>query len=168
LGFVRSTDDIKALALVRDNLRCLKERGIYAQALLQAWSGTRTNHSRFADGEAEWLFHNADHDKLRAAGDPIPDQPPVVYRGGSGYGRQRRLRGWSWTDSLDVACWFATRIGLASPSILAATVHPNEILACLNHRNEREFIVRPESFSRVPISLGEMHTRAEAYKRSRK
>ena len=84
-----------ALALVFDNLRALKDRGIYEQALLDAWIGHRMNHSHWSDCVVAYLFQKADPAKVRAAGDPVPECPIVVYRGISGHGRRRRKLGWS-------------------------------------------------------------------------
>jgi hypothetical protein len=148
-----------ALALVFDNLRALKDRGIYEQALLDAWIGDRVNHSHWPDGVVAYLSQQADPAKLRAAGDPVPGCPIVVYRGISGHGRRRRKLGWSWIDSPDVACWFALRLRLANPAIPTATVEPREILAWVNDRQEREFVVRPQTCMRLRIDVAEMERR---------
>jgi hypothetical protein len=164
--FVCYTDSQTALALVVDNLHALQRQGIYEAALLFAFTGTRTNHSNWSDGVLGSLFALADKAKLRAAGEQIPRESVVVYRGISGYGPRRRKRGWSWTDSLDVACWFALRFNLANPAVLSATVQPAEILARVNDGREREFVVRPTTVTTLRLSRIEIAEQAERHKQA--
>jgi hypothetical protein len=161
--FARFAPSQNSLKLVHRNAGQLNEREIYESALLAAFTWTRTNNSAWPERMLASLFAHADREKLRAAGDPIPDAAVKVYRGVAGSGRRRRERGLSWTDSLDVACWFAQRGRYADPAVLMATVEPDEILACVNDRREREFIVQPGSFKRLPISHGEMSERARQH-----
>jgi len=159
LGFVFLADSGKSLGLVFDNLHPLRERGIYEAALVQAFTGCRGNHSHWPEGTIDFLFRMADREKIRAAGDPIPEESQALFRGVSGVGRQRRKRGWSWTDSLDVACWFACRVALANPAVLTLTVDPAEILCCINDRNEREFLLKGDG-RKVNLSAAEIESRA--------
>src|SRR6266511_1909234 len=102
-GFLCRADNMRGLDLVTDNLRVLKSRGIYEEALLHAFSMPRTNNASFPLDYLRALFlHLADRDRLRAAGDPLPGPGPfTLYRGVSGRGAARRIRGLSWTADLD-------------------------------------------------------------------
>ena len=94
----------------------------------------------------EFLFAIADRAKLRAAGDALPSTGPfTLYRGVAGIGRARRIRGWSWTASLPIAQWFATRsfhLGAPKPAVYTITIEEPNILVYSNERTENEFIVR--------------------------
>lgn len=119
-GFVFSSFR-NALALVFDNRLALQGRGMYEKCLILAFTGCRTNHSHWSQGVIDFMFAQADRARLRAAGKAIPKVPATVYRGISGTGRRRRRNGYSWTGSLDTACWFALRFGLPNPAVLVAT-----------------------------------------------
>lgn len=160
------------LAFVFDNAKLLLDAGMYEKALLDAFTGCRVNHGNWNDDVIAFLFAMADLTKLQACGDPLPDGDSFeVYRGVSGRGRRRRIRGYSWTNSLDVACWFALRfqeLKLAHPAIYTATVSRADVLAYDNGRNEQEFITRPMKPIRMKISLDEMQQRASALSAERK
>src|SRR5262249_42963718 len=82
LGFLgKAQRDTERLFIVEDNARALKERGLYEEALLHAWTDTRTNHSHLAALRIRSLFDLADKAKLRALGDPLPGPGPfTAYR----------------------------------------------------------------------------------------
>jgi len=147
---------------VVDNMRPLKERGIYEASLLTAFTGCKTNHYQWPDDWLDTLFGYADPVRLRQAGESLPGTGPfVLYRGVSGTGRARRLRGYSWTASLDVACWFAVRFPwLAAPTVLMATVPAEDILAYWNDRGEQEFLWKPLDFVRLKLTREEIAERA--------
>src|SRR5579872_1965632 len=106
-GFIACVDGGNTLALVFDNRTALLWRGIYEEALLGALSSANTSNWR--TDVIDYLFDIADLDKLRDAGDPLPGQEPfTLYRGVNGHRGRRRVRGISWTDSLDIACYFAS------------------------------------------------------------
>jgi hypothetical protein len=121
-------------------------RGIYKESLLAAFVGCRVNNAAYTVGDLLRLFEIADRDRLLAVG-PIPaGESFVLYRGVAGVGDARRIRGYFWTISPAVACWFAARaalFGLAEPAVYTATVHRKEMLACCVDRGEAEFICRP-------------------------
>lgn len=153
-----------ALALVADNRPALQMRGIYEPALLAAFTGTKFNNHQWTEQSIDCLFRQADRDRLRAAGDELPGPGPFrLYRGVAGVGRARRIRGYSWTDSLDVACWFAARHDLKSPAVLTAEVSREEVLAFHAGRDEREFIWRPQLTTRVKFEGDEISERAGRY-----
>jgi hypothetical protein len=142
----------------------LKGRGIYEECLYFAFTQAKSNHSDWPEKVLDWLFRLADPPRLRAAGEALPGPGPFrVYRGVAGMGRARRLRGYSWTGSLDVACWFATRRRLQSPAILTAVVGEEEVLAYHDGRDEQEFICRPIRPSRHPIRAPEMEERTHRH-----
>jgi hypothetical protein len=152
------------LGLVADNIRALKERGIYEACLFKAFTFCRVNHQQWSEAWLDYLFANADPIKLRAAGAPLPGPGPFcLYRGIAGTGRARRLRGYSWTGSLDIACWFATRLHLRQPAVLTASVGPEAVLAYQDDRGEQEFIYKPENSTRVKFAPGEILERAKRH-----
>lgn len=135
------------LAFVAHNVRALKPRGLYEAALLDAMIMTRTNNHHLFHA-VPWLLAMADSDRLRAAGDALPGPGPfTVYRGVAGRTSARRVRGASWTGSLEVARWFAQRgsaWGLHDPAVYRATVDAADVLAYVHDRGrkEAEFLVR--------------------------
>ena len=60
VGFLLSVSNERALELVFSNIVALKARGIYEAALLQAWTGTRTNHHCWSLKDQRFLFELAD------------------------------------------------------------------------------------------------------------
>jgi hypothetical protein len=143
LGVVLSVgDNCRVMQFVWDNQVVLREAGLYEQVLLEAFVGTRTNHSDWPLDVLTFLFAGCDRDKLRAAGDPLPGPGPfVLYRGIAGHGPRRRRRGLSWTEDAERAQWFATRFSLAHPMVLRVIVDETAVLAYVNDRQEREFVV---------------------------
>jgi hypothetical protein len=129
------------LRFVWDNFPILKERGFYEVALLHSWTITRTNYSGWPVSAIEFLFQIADRKRLREAGDPLPgDGPFTVFRGVSGNGAKRRVRGISWTASLERAVWFAKRFPFEKPTVFKAIVGEPLIYAFCNDRDESEFL----------------------------
>ena len=156
------------LQVIVDNLRPLKERGIYEQSLLTAFTCCKANHHEWSDDWMDLLFGHADPTRLREAGEPLPGTGPfVLYRGVSGTGRARRLRGYSWTDSLDIACWFAIRFPwLSSPAVLKATVPAERVLAYVSDRGEQEFLCKPRKSIRLKMTREEITERAKVHAES--
>jgi hypothetical protein len=156
-GFLLSTDNELGLRLVFDNLSQLRERGIYEEALLRALTGSRTNNHRCPQDRLDLLLDAADREKLRAAGDPLPGPGPfTAYRGVAGHGRSRRIRGLSWTLSLEKAQWFARRgerSGLAKPAVFTAEIPKENVVAYCRDRDEEELLVWPFPATN-PKSLG--------------
>jgi hypothetical protein len=160
IGFLCTTDNQSGLSLVFDNLPVLKAAGIYEPALVHAFTACRVNHGNWSVDVVEFMFDQCDKERLRACGGEIPGAGPfTLYRGVAGHGPQRRVRGFSWTDSLDVACWFASRFQhLAHPAVHTATVELNEILLFDGSR-EREFVVRPKTSTRMKLTDAEIRER---------
>ncbi len=156
------------LNFVYYNIIRLHAIGKYEEALLIAYTGTRTNWAHWPINDIKYLFDLADPDKLCAAGDPIPDQDIFkLYRGVSGKGPKRRVNGYSWTDSLDSAIWFAKRFerfGCENPAVFEIIVSREHILAAMNERNEHEYLLKlplPKKPKRLSINLGEYEIQAQ-------
>jgi hypothetical protein len=149
LGFLLSADNTSGLDLVAFNFAALQARGLYEQALLEAFISTRVNHHRWPLRTLSRLFGIADRARLRAAGDPLPGPGPFrLYRGVAGRGGARRIRGLSWSLSEEKARWFADRAALwelADPAVYRVTVEASDVLAYVNSdrvgRGEEEVIV---------------------------
>jgi len=128
------------LDLILANTATLKAHGAYERALVRAF--VHTNHAYWPLDALRDLFQRADRARLRAAGDPLPGRGPfTVYRGVAGCEPERRVRGLSWTESLDQARWFAERFNLPDPGVYRATVEASHVLAYVSWKEEAEFIV---------------------------
>lgn len=142
LGILCTASNEQALDIVLLNARALRDRGIYEEALLEAYIGTRANWSRWSVKDLRQLFKMADREKLLAAGDPLPPGDTfTLYRGVSGAPRRRRPKGLSWTSSPEKAEWFASRLPLPDPAVYRATVRREDVLAYSNGRSEEDFLV---------------------------
>lgn len=133
------------LRIVSDNVRALQARGLYEAALLEAWESCRANHSAWTTNEIRYLFRIADRARLLALA-PLPGPGPfTLYRGVAGQAPRRRVRGFSWTDDLEKAWWFARRFELADPAVYRTAVPAEAVLAFIGDRDEREFVIFPPS-----------------------
>jgi hypothetical protein len=136
------------LDFICDNAQLLKERGLFERGLLDAWTGANTNIRYWSLSFTEYIFGSfSDRGRLLAAGQPLPGEGPfTLYRGVAGHGAARRIRGISWTASVERAGWFATvfyaeRFHLPNPCIYRTTVEKEHVLAYSNDRQEEEFLV---------------------------
>jgi hypothetical protein len=153
-----------AIAIVRVNIDPLIGRGIYERVLLFAFTGASSNNRNEPLETLAELFRRADRQKFREAGDPFPGEGPfTIYRGIAGTGPAERVDGFSWSGSLDFACWFARRFKLENPEIYSAVVQAHEILAYYDGRDEKEFICRPTHVVKVAITEDEIVRRGEAF-----
>jgi hypothetical protein len=108
--FVWCADSAARLQLVYYNQFVLIEAGIFEKALLVAFISGSANNSGFPSDDLRHLFEMADSKRMREAGDPLPGPGPFrLYRGVAGYGRARKIRGFSWTSDPERARWFANR-----------------------------------------------------------
>lgn len=153
--------------LVHDNVDALMERGIYERCLAQAFIGAGVNNRHVQLSVLQGLFEHADRARLRAAGQPLPSPGPfTLYRGVSGRGAARRVRGMSWTSSLPIACWFAQRFGGESPAVVSLVASADEVLFYTSDRNEDEFVIFPPAkVSRVRIPPRELSAHAHEHGR---
>jgi hypothetical protein len=145
VGFLGLASNECSLMLVWRNATLLQQQGVYEQALLYAITASRTNNHGFGQDALELLLKVADKTKLLAAGNPLPGPGPfTLYRGVAGYTNARRIRGISWTGTLERATWFANRFPiLANPAVYRAEVEAAYVLAYVGrYRNEDEYIVR--------------------------
>jgi hypothetical protein len=134
------------LNFVVDHLAELRKCDLFEQALLCAWTGTKTNIRNWTRGFTQDIFAICDRDRLLAAGQPLPGSGPFeLYRGVAGKGAARRKYGFSWTSSLAKARWFAAwhvhRYQLPNPTVYRTVVEKKDVLAYSNDRQEEEFLV---------------------------
>ena len=142
LGFLSTADNTQSLYIVVDNLVALRVRGLFEQALLHAWTATRTNNRNWSTARIRHLFTIANRAKLHTAGDPLPGPGPfTLYRGVAGRGAARRIKGISWTACFERAKWFAERYSLPDPAVFTVQAKVRDVLAYMNDRNEEEFLV---------------------------
>lgn len=157
VDFLVKAGNTYSLKLVYRNIEELRARGLYETALLRAFVTTRTNNHGWPISALRLLFDVADRGRLRSAGDRLPGPGPfTLYRGVAGHGRARRVRGLSWTASLERARFFAHRFDgyLAAPAVFSVTVQEHDVLAYSNDRTEQEFIVMlPPSARLVRVEL---------------
>lgn len=142
-GVLAMSSNQVGMAFVADNFPLLQEKGMYEEALWCAYSSINTNHHTWDIHLFNLLFSEADSDKLRKEGDPIPDKDTfTLYRGVAGNGSARRVNGISWTGSPNVAAWFALRYKMNDPTVFKVTVPKDSILIHYNGRKEDEYILR--------------------------
>ena len=147
VGFLILAGNTYALDLVVYNMQALKASGLYEEALLPAFIATSTNNAHWPLTDLRKLFQEADRERLRAVGSPLPGPGPfTIYRGVAGKGRARRVRGLSWTASMHQAWWFASGRAwhgrLADPAVFRVTVPEKDVWTYCNDRQEEEFIIR--------------------------
>ena len=156
------------MSFIADNFPNLIKMGKYESALLDAYSGVRTNLHNWSSDVINYLFDVANPDRMRAAGDKIPEKDSfTLYRGVAGNGQARRVKGVSWTDSVNVAAFFAMRFQhLNDPAVFKVAVPNETILARVADRDESEYFLRlplPAKPRRIP-----KHQMIEAYEEYRK
>jgi hypothetical protein len=105
---------------------------------------------------------------LRKAGDAFPAQGPpwTLYRGISRGGEARNPEGFSWTASLDQACWFAIRYRQGHPEILTAIAEFEDVLFFYGDFDEGEFVCNPR-WTKLDISQDEIVRRGMEVERRR-
>jgi hypothetical protein len=162
-GFLCAAENEHSLELVYFNRKILIQMGLYEVGLLHAFIATRTNNFKWPLHELRYMFATADRSRLRAAGEPLPGPGPfTIFRGVSGIGPARRVRGVSWTTSEEKARWFALRHSLPNPDVFRATVNEADVLAYTDDRSEQEFLVllaegnKPVRLPRVGVSITRM------------
>jgi hypothetical protein len=148
----------QVLDVVVDNWKVLRQSGLLEEAFLDAWCinkhGVCNWHMKFCHA----FFALLDPDKLRKAGDPLPDGDSfTVYRGVAGTGAKRRVRGYSWTGDEGIARQFADlrehKYHLPNPAVYRAIARREHVLAYIDAsgRNEKEFLVHPCHLSNVKL-----------------
>ena len=144
-GFLCKAGNAYALRVVESNMFLLRSLDLYEDALLLAYMGCRVNHHGFPLDSLRFLFDWADRERLRASGEPLPGPGPfILYRGVAGKGPARRVRGISWTKSVERAIWFANRargFGLHDPGVYRVEVEETSVLTYVDARQEDEFLI---------------------------
>lgn len=167
-GFVMCANSGNQLTLVLDNHLHLKRKGMLEAALIEAYVGTKVNTSHLLLRKIESLFLDCDRPRLRALGDALPGPGAFqVYRGVAGDRDKRRARGYSWTDSLEIACWFAVTSATFSgrePAIYTASLPDSEVLFFTDGRQEREFVGRPRTCRLLPMSKEQIFEASKRYR----
>lgn len=98
---------------------------VAAGAVPHAWSAVEFPHQALAEGEWRELFDFAGYTREGVPADR-PTEPLTLWRGALAEHR----RGWSWTDDLDLARWFADRpLTDRRGRVWVATVEPARLLA---------------------------------------
>jgi hypothetical protein len=129
------------LPIIFWNRAALRSAAVIEEAFAIAVTSTRSNN-RLHYYLIDHILPTLERTRLRSVGSPPPGPGPWrVYRGVSGRGAARRIRGYSWTAALDRARWFAARFGLPDPAVFETTVHDEHLLFYTNERSEREFVV---------------------------
>ncbi len=130
------------------------------EAVISDWTGSHSPH-RAGLRELNFLFRRLDPRKLQAAAMKIHPEPMpegdrfTLYRGVGGRCLQRFARGYSWTDQLHIAAFFAVRgdvMNCGRRAVFTANVSRDEVLFYSNGRGEREFVVRPANITRLDLS----------------
>jgi hypothetical protein len=145
------------MCFIVDNFWEIHKMPIYTGLLIEAYVGEKTNAHHISNDLLDMLFDSIDREKARSLY-PIPKHlPQKIYRGVSGNGRARRIRGYSWTADIEKAKWFAERLSkfLTSPAVLEVNTSDVDIIAYVNDRKEQEYIchvpmdVRPKTIIRL-------------------
>lgn len=156
------------LAVVYDNDDALRERGIYEAAVVYGYVWTTHDHRDWETDVVKSLFDCGNREKLRNAGSPLKGSGPfTVYRGVNGSGVNRRDCGLSWTGSLEVACWFATKFGGEEAAVNSASLRLQDIYCYYNGRDEDEYLGIPKYWERLSLTLEEIHKHDAAYRMRR-
>jgi hypothetical protein len=167
LGFLFSTTNGNThwLLTVAENIDLLKDLGIYEEALLEAFMATRTNNAMWSVKQLLVLFNEMNPDRLAALRPIPPGESFRVYRGVVGPKGSRRVRGLSWTGSVECAAWFATRFAKedSDPAVYVASVSRDDVWWHESDRDEDEFVVRPRSARRLRLGLQELRELSERH-----
>jgi hypothetical protein len=152
------------LDVVRDNKGLLHSLGLYEAATVEAFMGCRVNNAVWSVGWLESLFSEMNPDRL-AALRPIPAGESFrVYRGVAGPKGIRRVRGLSWTGSVECAAWFADRFASeGDPAVYVASVSRDDVWWHEPDCNEDEFVVRPRSPRRLRLDVEQLRELAQRH-----
>ena len=86
-------------------------------------------------------------EKFLAAGDPLPNSIPTLYRGVAGIPKYRHVRGISWTSDVEMAKWFATRFGLVKPAVYyIENIDPSLVWAHDNDAESEYLVMLPSTY----------------------
>jgi len=158
LGILFSTGgNTQWLPLVFNCFSEFQDLGLVEKAFAEAFIATRVNNSNIPLSMFRAAVRFMDRDKLLMAGGPLTSAGPfTVYRGVSGIGARRRIKGFSWTGSLETAAWFACRYeDLVNPAVYQVTVEKKDVLWFTNERDEDEYVIcLPDSVKPKRLKIG--------------
>ena len=142
-----------SLADVCDDMISLKKQGIYEVELVKAFSEVRTNFSGWSLLALEKMFAYGDPQRIRDAGDPMPEgEKFTLYRGVAGKRPRRKVAGLSWTRSLETAFRFAGRNRhQGNPAVYKTTVAAVDVWCYISQRNEDEFVLKAKRYRRLSV-----------------
>jgi hypothetical protein len=141
------------LLFVRDYRYRLRDAGIYEPSLFFAFFGKATTNRGWPVGQLHELFDFAETGRLRACGDVIERRRLNIYRVVSGSPAERDECGFSWTASLECACWYALRNPHREcPKIQGVAASSNDFLCFSNKFGEQEAVIYPEMAKVSPKS----------------
>lgn len=160
-------DDFEArsfLVFLSHNWHIFMTWGIYEELLVRTY--TLAHPLPLTAKKVRDLLSYANRQKLRSAGSPMPDGESFqLYRGVGTASDPKQQRGVSWTDSPNIASWFAhwvcIRYGGKDPAVFSLTVPRDKVFFCYNDRNEREFVIdwwpaaRPKRLKELPSHVVE-------------
>jgi hypothetical protein len=136
--FFGSTDSGTSMYLLTRNWSWFKQRGLHVKALLFAWSNQKVAYQW--EPAVRYRLEECDRAELLRCSDPFPEGDSYnLYRGVQG---KSDPHGVSWTTSLEVARWFATRMG-GNGTVYTATVKREDVYAYIHEsgRGEDEMLV---------------------------
>ena len=146
------------LFLALDNVSLFKKRGIFEKAIVRAH--TTAAYGAIPYWEYRVALDFADKDKLRLAGDPVPDRPMFSLYRGVCEPHDAAARGVCWTLNSGIASWFAhmhaTYRNGTNPAVFEVSVPKDRIMFCTNDRQEEEFVItltnkdNPQKLRRLP------------------
>jgi hypothetical protein len=162
-GFLVSASNEASLPLLATVVNKALDCGKLESAFIDAFIATRTNNHRHSQ-TIECLLQRIDPIKLKSEGDKIPSQDEFrLYRGVSGNDSSRTIKGYSWTNNLELAHWFAMRYSeLGKPSIFTTTVCEDAVLFYSNERDENEFVLNPKVIDAVFLEYGDQNIASRA------
>jgi hypothetical protein len=154
VAVLRLANSEARLSLLKNNADAMLEADFYEAALVEAYSGTSTNHYDLSPSELRSLFDRGSRVKLLDAGDPLPDAERfTVYRGVAGVEPHRREDGCSWSGDSGVAAWYAKRLQLQDPAVLQAQITRAEVYVYLAANGkgygEEEFVCFPTAWNQL-------------------
>jgi hypothetical protein len=143
-------DCLSAFARIFDML----DGPTYWRLLGELWTRTEGFHGDKNVWRDLLSLHPADRGAAmdEAERQTLSNLPPEirVFRGAGG---EQFVRGFSWTLNLEQAEWFARRFAVLhkTPLVACGRVRKSNVIAYLDHREEREIVTMPESVERVSV-----------------
>ena len=145
VGFFGNASNEYSLTLLTTVMGDFEACGKLELAFIHAFTATRTNNYHHYE-TIEYILGDIDLERLQEQGDKLPEQDEYrLYRGISGDQTQEIIKGYSWTNNIELAHWFAMRYAkFGIPSIYETTVKKDAILFCSNRREEDEYVLNPD------------------------